>query len=248
MGLPPVHEPTTRVGRRPGLLLGLLFGALLTVAPLPIRAADVSASADDPRPCPDLPIFLKGGNPTERATVCRGGADALAFFEANGFRPPDRIDVEIGTPLPPGVRESAAGCYEPSTKRVLLVTYERLRRFRTWFDQPVQPATYHALATHEIAHAIAACLFRDPRPSHRAHEFVAYAATLEKMDPALRERILAAYPDDDAGDRRLSDLVHALNPTRFAVDAWLFWRRPENGAAFLRQVLAGEVLLGDGGY
>jgi hypothetical protein len=215
----------------------------------PAHAADPGAAAPAAaaRPCPGLPIRVLGGTPAEREAVCRGGADAIAFFEANGVPAPDRVDVEIGTPLPEPIRERAAGCYEPATKRVLLVDYDRLLRFGTWFGQPVEPATFHALATHEIAHAIAGCRFAIPAPSHRAHEFVAYAALLERMDPGLRERILAEHPDDGAGDARLTDLLHALAPTRFAVDAWLFWRRPQNGPAFLRQVLQGEVLRGDGG-
>lgn len=160
---------------------------------------------------------------------------------------PDRVDVEIGTPLPEPIRDVAAGCYDRSSRRVLLVDYERLLRFDTWFGQPVVPATFHALAVHEVAHAIAGCHFAIPDPSHRAHEFVAYAALLEQMDPGLRERILAEHPDDGAGDARLTDLVLGMAPTRFGVDAWLFWRRPENGPAFLRQVLRGEELQGGGG-
>lgn len=145
------------MGRRPGLLLGLLFGALLMAAPSRVHAAEASASVDDPRPCADLPVFVKGGNPTEFAAVCRGATDATAFFEANGLVPPARIDVEIDADLPASIRDTAVGCYDPTTRRVLLVTYERMQRFRTWFEQPVQPATYRALATHESSHAIAAC-------------------------------------------------------------------------------------------
>ena len=223
------------------------FAALvLTATDRPAYAADTPAPASasaQARPCPGLPIHVLGGTPAERETVCRGGADAIAFFEANGLTASERVDVEIGTPLPEALRDTAAGCYDRSRKRVLLVGYQRLVELRTWFGQPVEPATYHALATHEIAHAIAGCHFSMPDPSHVTHEFVAYAATLERMDPALRARILTAYPDDGMGDARLSDLLHGLDPTRFAVDAWLFWRGPQNGAALLRQVLQGEALV-----
>ncbi len=231
----------------------VLAALVLAAADRPSRADDAPAPAGAARHvlrCPGLPIHVLGGTPAEREAVCRGGADAIAFFAANGLlSAPERIDVEIGTPLPPALRDSAAGCYERSTRRVLLVDYERLLGFGTWFGQPIAPATYHALATHEIAHAIAGCHFAMPNPSHVAHEFVAYAAVLERMDPGLRERILAAHPDEGTGDARLTELVHGLDPTRFAVDAWLFWRRPENGEALLRQVLRGEALGGAaGGY
>jgi hypothetical protein len=200
------------------------------------------------RACPGLPIFVTGGDPTERGIVCRGAADALAFFAENGLDPPARIDVAIGAELPEPVRDTAAGCYDATTRRKILVTYQRMRRFGTWFDQPVGRATNHALATHETSHAIAACLFGVADPTHVAHEFIAYAATFEKMEPALRTRILTDYPDDGAGERRLSERMHAMNPTRFAVDAWLLWRRPENGAAYLREVHAGHRLRGGGAY
>jgi hypothetical protein len=250
--------PTPGRDRRVGGAVSRAAVAALLVAIAAHAAAPVGrlAHAGDAVPaaparaagsCPGLPIHLLGGTPAEREAVCRGSADAIAFFEANGVSPPDRVDVEIGTPLPEPIRDAAAGCYDRSTRRVLLVGYERLLSFGTWFGQPVVPTTYHALAVHEIAHAIAGCRFSIPDPSHRAHEFVAYAALLERMDPGLRERILAEHPDDGAGDARLTDLVHGLAPTRFAVDAWLFWRQPENGPALLRQVLQGEALRGDGG-
>jgi len=249
--------PTPTVGRaRRGsgaaavaAVAALLIALAAAPAGRPAYAADAAdaAPAGAAGPCPGLSIHLLGGTPAEREAVCRGGADAIAFFEANGMSAPDRVDVEIGTPLPEPIRDVAAGCYDRSSRRVLLVDYERLLRFDTWFGQPVVPATFHALAVHEVAHAIAGCHFAIPDPSHRAHEFVAYAAMLERMDPGLRERILAEHPDDGAGDARLTDLVLGMAPTRFGVDAWLLWRRPENGPAFLRQVLRGEELQGGGG-
>jgi hypothetical protein len=185
---------------------------------------------------------VSGGTDAERETACRAGADAIAFFASNGLSPPERVDVEIGTPLPQALRDGAAGCYDRSRHRVLLVDSARLLEFRSWYGQPIVPDTWHAVATHEIAHAIAACHFAIPGPSYRAHEFVAHAAALERMDPDLRDRILAAHPDDGAGEARLSGLAHDLDPTRFAVDAWRFWRLPENGPAFLHRVLAGQAL------
>jgi hypothetical protein len=237
-------------GSGPGLA-ALLLTVVLVAVGRPSHAIDAGSEAapvQSARPCPGGPIHVLGGTVAEREAVCRGGADAVLFFEGNGLSAPERVDVEIGTPLPPALRDSAAGCYDRSTRRVLLVDYERLLGFGTWFGQPIVPATYHALATHEVAHAIAACHFEFPNPSYVAHEFVAYAAALERMDPALRARILAAHPDEDLGDTRLSDLMHALDPTRFAVDAWLFWRQPGNGAGLIRRVFRGEALGGNGGY
>jgi hypothetical protein len=243
-------EQTRAPRRRMSASLAVLLAALALVSvSRPARAADAPAhaAAEPAWPCSGLPVLVRGGAVFEREATCRGAADAIAFFEANGLPAVERIEVEIGAPLPLAVGERAAGCYDRSSKRVMLVDYERLRTYRTWFGQPVVPATYHALATHEIAHAIAGCHFAIPDPSHVAHEFVAYAASLERMDPELRDRILAAYPDEGMGDARLSDVLHGLEPTRFAVDAWLLWRQPQGGATLLQRVLRGEALVGGGG-
>jgi hypothetical protein len=197
------------------------------------------------RTCPGLPVHLRGGTESEREAVCQGGADAIAFFAENGLPAPERIDVEIGAPLPEAIAQRAVGCYDPSLRRVLLVDAAHLQRLETWFDVPVVAATYRALAIHEIAHAIAACHFTIPNPSHRAHEFIAYTATFERMDPDLRSRILARYPDDGTEEAWLSELLHAMAPTRFGVNAWRLWRRPENGPRLVQRVLAGDALHGD---
>ena len=91
----------------------------------------------------------------------------------------------------------------------------------------------------------AVCHFTIPNPSHRAHEFIAYTATFERMDPDLRSRILAQYPDDGTEETWLSELLHAMAPTRFGVNAWRVWRRSENGPRLLQRVLAGDALQAD---
>ena len=65
------------------------------------------------------------------------------------------------------------------------------------------------------------------------------------MDPALRKRILAAYPQAafDA-PAQMSTTYYALDPAAFAVKVYRHWRGLADQQGFLKGLLSGAVVPG----
>lgn len=230
-----LFSPPTRTKlAAPLLCLGLLLGA----AP--------AAMAQEPaalQPCPDSVAQVAGALAADRQDACRGAQAALAFFHSLDLEPTDPPTVEITAVLPPEVGETAVGCYLPQRKRILMLPYRQFLKQRTWFSLPIDRELYRSLAAHETAHAMAACHFAIERPTIQAHEYVAYVAMLSAMPPALRARVLRAYPGEgfDSEDR-ITPMFYMFDPMRFGVQAFRHYQKPGIGPAFLKSVLAGQAL------
>lgn len=189
-------------------------------------------------------MVIHGGAPPDVALVCAGARDAIGFFAEREFNTAVDVDVEITKQLPQKVAASAVGCYHPERKRVYVLPYADFARRGDWFGVPIEPATYRSLASHEIAHAVAACNFREEQPSLAAVEYVGYVAMLSVMQPDLRSRVLAQNPGEgyDA-DLQINSTVYLMAPTRFAVESYRHYLRPENGTRYLRDVLTSRIRL-----
>lgn len=232
--------------RRSASRLAAAVTATVTVA---LAATTVHGQSPGPDPaepvCPGLPVVVTVGGATapDRTSACEGARDAIAFFAAHGLKLADRVRIRVTLDRPPGTSESAAGCFDESTGTVHLVPYERFRRFGTWFERPIDRAMYRSLATHEVAHAMSGCNFTPPRPTVQAKEYVAYVAMFETMAPALRDAILARYPDRgfESSDR-LTPLLFMFDPMAFGVAAYRYHRRDDGGTAFLGRVMAGQAM------
>lgn len=219
---------------------GWLAGILLSLAGWAFGAQE-----DETAPaCPASPdVRVIGANVRDHQDACEGAKAALAFFAAHGLRPTEPLVLEVTPDVPGEAGPTAAGCYLEENKRVYMLPHAAFRRQRTWFNVPIDRALYRSLAAHETAHAIAACHFTIPRPSIEAKEYVAYVATFSAMDDALRARVLRATPGEGfAGEDKITAMFFMFDPMRFGAEAYRHYMRPENGAVFLRAVLAGKAL------
>ena len=229
---------------------GALAGLALCVAvgwaagAWPGAAVAGAATASGKTRCEGTRVVVHGGGPADAALVCAGARDAIGFFAERELNTAVDVDVEITEALPQATSASAVGCYHPERKRVYVLPYAEFARRGDWFGVPIEPAMYRSLASHEIAHAVAACNFREEQPSLAAVEYVGYVAMLSVMQPDLRSRVLALNPGEgyDA-DLQINSTVYLMAPTRFAVESYRHFLRPENGTRYLRDVLAGKVRL-----
>lgn len=194
--------------------------------------------------CEGVRVVVHGGVRADALLICDGARDAFGFFAERQLNTAVDVDVEITKELPQKVAASAFGCYHPERKRVYVLPYADFARRGDWFGVPIEPAMYRSLASHEIAHAVAACNFRDEQPSLAAVEYVGYVAMLSVMQPDLCSRVLAQNPGEgyDA-DLQINSMVYLMAPTRFAVESYRHYLRPENGTRYLSEVLAGRIRL-----
>ena len=234
------------MSRRRGALAGLALVVAVSWAAGAWSGAAVAgeaATAGKTR-CEGTRVGVHGGGRVDAVLICAGARDAFGFFEERRLNTAVDVDVEITKELPQKVAASAVGCYHPERKRVYVLPYAEFARRGDWFGVPIEPAMYRSLASHEIAHAVAACNFRDEQPSLAAVEYVGYVVMLSVMQPDLRSRVMAQNPGEgyDA-DLQINSTVYLMAPTRFAVESYRHFLRPENGTRYLRDVLAGKVQL-----
>jgi hypothetical protein len=227
----------------PGTAMVLFL--LASQGPAPVSATSRDPAQHDVREieCAPAKIKVRAEDPTDARHACRGALDAIAFFTSLGITLIDGVTIEIVQRLPDAVSRSAAGCFLEARRSVVILTYAQFLRNETWFKIPVDRKLYRSLATHEVAHAIAACNFAIAEPSIQAKEYVAYVATFAAMEPALRARALSQLPGQGFDDEsKITAIFYMVDPMLFGAEAYRHYLRPDNGPRFLRAVLSGSVL------
>lgn len=210
--------------------------------PLLLGLAASVTRAEGPCDIPGLALRISGGQVQEQQWVCRGAAAAADFFRAQGLLLPAVVHVQISSRMPAEVSDSAAGCFLEGSNTAYLIPYATFRRFRTWFGVPIDGQMYQSLATHGVAHALAACNFA-AQPSIQAKEYVAYVVMFDAMAAPLRARLLARYVgQDNIATERVTQLLYLFDPMKFGVFAYAHFSQPPNGIGFVRAVLAGQEL------
>ncbi len=215
-----------------------------------VRAADeargpesVPAQVAD-HDCPAAAqVKIRSATAADAQVVCEGAQRALDFLTKAGLKVPQETVIELVERLPGDLDGRAVGCYIPATRRVLLLDYRAFSETRTWFREPVDLELYRSAASHEVAHAMAACNAESERLPLAAHEYVAYVAMFATMEPRMRQRILGHFPGRGlANSLQINLLVYIVDPLQFAVDAWRHYLRKPDKAAWLREIVAGEVV------
>lgn len=217
-----------------------------TGAAEPAPAPPLATAADAPprQACAGLPaVQVQAAGHDDATLACDGAARALRFLAAAGFVMPEAVHIELRDELPGDMRGQAVGCYLPGLRRVFLLDYPAFAATGHWFGQPVQPELYRAAASHEVAHAVAACNAAAASPPLAANEYVAYVTMFATMETDLRRRILAAFPGPGlANALQIHPLVYLQDPLQFAADAWRHYLRRRDGAAWLRDLVAGRIV------
>ncbi|MFM1988800.1 MAG: hypothetical protein RJA99_1757 [Pseudomonadota bacterium] len=243
------------MGRRPPLAIAI---ALVLASAGPACGIGVACAADDAtmrrpaptqgeamaRACARLPrVTVHASSAQDAETACEGAGRALDFLARAGLDGPSETTIEIVPELPGDLAGRAFGCYVPETRRILLVDFDAFRAAGGWFGMPPSRELYRAVASHEVAHAVAGGHAAPRRLPAAAHEYVAYVTLFATMDPPLRAAILDRFPGSGfATVGQISDLNHVVAPNRFGVDAWRHYLKARDRDAWLRRVIAGEVV------
>ena len=219
----------------------LLTGALLALA------AGCAHAAPPPSParanCEGTEIAVVGATAADFKDVCVGVLAARRFLMDKGLPGEPVLTLEVTAQLPESVGPSAAGCFLQENKRAYVLTYAHFQKRRTWFGVPITRELYRSLATHETAHAIAACHFTAKDPSIQAKEYVAYVTMFATMPAPLRAKALKSLPGIGFSDiERVSSFVYLFDPMQFGANAYRHFQGVHNPAAFLADVMSGKVL------
>lgn len=194
--------------------------------------------------CPAAPgVVVRSAAATDARTVCEGVERALTFLDRAGLAAPPGTHIEIVSRLPGELGGRAVGCYQVETRSIQLLSYDAFEAIDRWFRTPVDRELYRAVAAHEMAHAVVGWCGATRRLPTAAHEYVAYVVLFATMDPGLRERVLAKFPGTGfTSTLQINDVAHIADPNQFGVDAWRHYLRRPDRAAWLREVIAGNVV------
>ena len=212
----------------------LAGGSLLSSGP---------ALASVARSCPEGFAVISGAGAQDFADICQGVASALSFFATHGVPAPEPLAIEVTQQLPETAGATAAGCYLESTRTIYVVPFSTFQTNKTWFGVKIDRAMYRSLASHEAAHAVAACRFMIPNPTIQAKEYLAYVAMFSTMPRALRDKALARMPAEtfDSFDR-FTPMLYLFDPMRFGAGAYRHFSSLPDPSSVVRAVLSGKAL------
>ena len=186
---------------------------------------------------------MVGASAADFKDVCHGVRAASSFLLSHGLPGEPELTVEVTAALPVAAGPSAAGCFLAEKQRAYVLTYAQFQKRRAWFGVPITRGLYRSLATHETAHAIAACHFTAKDPSIQAKEYVAYVSMFSTMPPQLRAKALNSLPGKGFSNiERVSSFVYLFDPMQFGANAYRHFVGLESPAAFLSDVLSGRVM------
>lgn len=188
-------------------------------------------------------IVVRSSDRSEALIACEAARDAIEFLSSQGMDVNGEIAVELLKKLPPVECSFAAGCYLESERRALILVYSEFKKFKTWFDIPIDRALYRSLVSHEVAHLVADLNFKISKPSIQAKEYIAYITQFSVMEPFQRERVLSQYPCEAfEGDWKMSTTIYMLDCMAFGVRAYRHFLKLENRHDYLHAILNGKTL------
>ena len=231
------------------ILLGAAAGLIVSVG-VPIgqqnlydKPAKAEMSTKEIR-CNGQNVVVRSPDHAEALIACEGARDAIGFLASQGLDVTGDITIELLTRLPAFVSSSAAGCYLESEQRVLILVYSKFREFETWFGIPIDRSLYRSLVSHEVAHLVAHCNFKIPKPTIQAKEYIAYVTQFSTMEPVLRERVLLHFPCAAfEGEWQMSTTIYMFDCMSFGARAYRHFLKMENGRDYLHAIIDGKALV-----
>lgn len=220
-----------------------LLPTRLAVLILFLACLGTTSARTTPIACPQLDVSVISSADEDVPDVCAAASTVFSFFRQLGLHTTVPLVVSIVASMPDEMGAAMLGCFTANNNRISIVTFEVAKSRGPWFGRPIDRALYRSLAAHELAHALAWCNTSNGPLSVRAREYVAYAVQFQTMDSDLRQAILADTPVSGfETEQEISDTYFYLAPSRFGVDAYRHYIRPENGPRYLREILRGAAL------
>ena len=106
-------------------------------------------------------------------------------------------------------------------------------------------AAFVSILRHELTHAFMEHTTEGSPISNAAHEYVAFAFQIDAMTAEERDVFLATNGRRPAKSLDTFNMfIYGLLPGPFASAAWLHFSAPENGCAFVEDVISGRIALG----
>ena len=217
----------------------LLFPVALTLAALAVAA---TAEADAV-PCPADGISVDAATPDLQDRLCEIAEDAVSSLASCHLQQQRAIHVEVVEEVahPIATCLAAFDCDHDRVRIVVRESYADLVEPGDPYALFPPDVLVRTLMFHEITHALIEQNAAGREVPAVDHEYIAAAMELEHMDPAWRQTLLDHARLDAPAEGRINIWIYRLEPRRFAANAWLHFRLPENGCGLVARLVAGET-------
>jgi len=209
----------------------------------------VSNARGEARACANEPMVVVSPGDVDTRNICGAAKDAISFLRHIGLVVRTNIEIEIVKKLPLQAKMDALGCYDRRVKKIYVLEFELCgAKFKNSILYGTGPPelSYRSLIAHEVAHFIVFQNLAKQSASWVVQEYVASVTQLATLPPLHRERILSRIGGSGFEDsNKINATVLLASPDFFAANAYRHFIKPENGAAFVRRLLAGSIRLND---
>ena len=178
---------------------------------------------------------------TDLGLACEAVSIGVEFMRSLGFASEVAVRLKVvdELPMPHGI--ALLGQYDPKVSEIRVLSLQRF--VAACADDPpfgCPPAAdiYRSFVVHEVVHALTDLALAGRVVPRLKLEYLAYVAQLASLPDALREQLIAA--SGVRGFEHENDInafVYFAAPNRFGIMCYLHYRRPENGDAYLQQIL-----------
>jgi hypothetical protein len=195
------------------------------------------------------------GSASEREEVCRALRDVTAYFAGMGIDIAPEFSITFSEQVfvdfydphrsQAPVRVQVTGYFDSARRAIGMTsaTSESMGHRKPW-GLVWSPDIANSILRHEMTHMALhqAMGLQFGRTSKAWIEFISYAVQIELMSEALRNRVLANYPDAAAFEspERVNQLIYGYDPDAFGVRAFLY-ARDKGGAKFIGRLMRGET-------
>jgi hypothetical protein len=209
-------------------------------------ALTVGAAGSDVE-CAGTGVWVRAAEARDARTACEAAADAVRFLRTHGLDASERVELYLTDQLPQAANPGALGCYRHPERRAYVRTFRAFLDEGRYLGLPADRILYRGLIAHEVGHAIAARNFAVPVPTLAAQEYVAHVTMFSTLPESYRRRAIERFPGGGYADElTFNNVVYAMDPEHFGVQAYRHYASPGKGPAFLREVLLGNALNWDG--
>lgn len=222
----------TKLGKRSAAFVALVASS---ASPLPASGTMLL--------CPDRDIAVTSTSPESAALACNFAMQAKKRIVACGLDQSRPIQVFIED----WIEHDFADCLATynCSDDVIRVTdpvslSDRLEEEDSYRVLPVT-VLFQALISHEMAHALLEQSSPGTDLAFVDHEYVAAAMELDILDQEWREALIDAAPVSLPPKAELiSALIYAIDPRKFATNAWRFFNADPDGCERIRRIAAGD--------
>jgi len=214
------------------IFLALLFSA----SPLPAETTKVS--------CLDSKVIVFA----ETKTICENICDAVrlgdVFIKSIDLNLPDKLTITLFKELPKNGQHHSLGYYDSRSNEIRLLDFETALAASTQsqpsFGVMMSPTIWRSFIIHELAHAAAQKKFASGVSTCTASEYIAAVVQISTLPLAELKTIMRNYPEVAGFDKKeeITMAYYMLDPSKFMLNAYLHYSKPENGLKFIRRLLS----------